>query len=126
MTMTHMLRIAATYLIILTACGGTSRGLEAYRADTQKLLETRNVALKSCYDDALRSNAKLTGTVTIRFVVEKQTGAIRSASVDGAGTSAPNVLGECVLQAMNGLKLEPADRNEGQATFVYEFKPAAT
>lgn len=124
--MTHMLRIAATYLIILAACGGTSRGLEAYRADTQKLLETRNVALKSCYDDALRSNAKLTGTVTIRFAVEKQTGAIRNASVDGAGASAPNILGECVLQAINGLKLEPADRNEGQATFVYEFKPAAT
>jgi hypothetical protein len=124
--MTHMIRIAATYLLILAACGGTSRGLEAYRADTQKLLETRNVALKSCYDDALRSDAKLTGTVTIRFVVEKQTGEIRSASVDGAQTSAPSILGECVLQAVNGLKLEPADRNEGQATFVYEFKPAAT
>lgn len=124
--MTHMIRIAATCLLILAACGGTSRGLEAYRADTQKLLETRNLALKSCYDDALRSDAKLTGTVTIKFVVEKQTGAIRSASVDGAQTSAPSILGECVLQAVSGLKLEPADRNEGQATFVYEFKPAAT
>jgi hypothetical protein len=31
-----------------------------------------------------------------------------------------------VLQAIDGLKLEPADRNEGQATFIYEFKPAAT
>ena len=124
--MTHTIRIAATCLILAAACGGTSRGLEAYRTDTQRVLETRNAALKSCYDNALRSNANLTGTVTIRFVVEKGTGAIKGTSVDGAGTSPPNLLGDCVLQALDGLKLEPPDRNEGQATFVYEFKPAAT
>jgi hypothetical protein len=124
--MTHTIRIAATYLIFAAACGGTSRRLEAYRTDTQRLLETRNVALKSCYDNALRSNAKLTGTVTIRFLVEKGTGAVKGASVDGAGSPPPNLLGDCVLQAIDGLKLEPPDRNEGQATFIYEFKPAAT
>jgi TonB family protein len=83
------------------------------------------VALQSCYDDALRTNAKLTGTVTIRFVVEKRTGTVTSASVDSAGPT-PSVLGECVLQAVNGLKLEPPDRNDGQATFVYEFRPTVT
>lgn len=124
--MTHTIRIAATYLILAAACSGTSRGLEAYRTDTRRLLETRNIALTSCYDNTLRSNAKLTGTVTIRFVVEKGTGTIKGASVDGAGASPHNLLGDCVLQAIDGLKLEPPDRNEGQATFVYEFKPAAT
>ena len=121
-----MIRIALTCLIITAACGGTSRGLEAYRTDTRSLLETRNVALKSCYDSALRADAKLMGTVTIKFVVEKGTGTIKGASVDSAGTSAPSTLGDCVLQAVSGLKLEPPDRNEGQATFVYEFKPATT
>jgi hypothetical protein len=29
-----------------------------------------------------------------------------------------------VLKAVEGLKLDPPDRNEGRATFVYEFKPA--
>jgi predicted membrane-bound mannosyltransferase len=108
------------------ACSGTARGLEAYRTDTQKLLETRSMALRSCYESALRSDTKLAGTVAIKFIVEKKTGALRSVAIDASSTSAPSSLGDCVLQAVDGLKLEPPDRNDGHAMFVYEFKPATT
>jgi hypothetical protein len=121
MRTTHYL-LAATVLAA-TACTGTARGLEAYRDDTNQLLETRRAQLATCYDDALRTDATAAGTVTVQFVVEKTTGAISHAAVDPARSSAPAVLGQCVVHAIDGLVLAPPDRNEGRATFTYEFKP---
>ena len=122
--MTRMSRwLAAGLVASAAACGGTARGLEAYRDDTGKLLETRNAQLQSCYSDALKSDAKLSGTITVQFVVENKTGMISRPSVDQSKSTAPPVLGDCVVKAIDGLTLAPPDRNEGRATFVYEFKP---
>ncbi|HEX3477734.1 MAG TPA: AgmX/PglI C-terminal domain-containing protein [Kofleriaceae bacterium] len=118
--------LAAGLIASAAACGGTARGLEAYRDDTSKLLETRTAQLQSCYGDALKTDAKLSGTVTVQFVVEKKTGAVSQPSVDQSKSTAPPVLGDCVVKAIDGLTLAPADRNEGRATFVYEFKPNPT
>lgn len=107
------------------ACGGTARGLDAYRNDTSTLLETRNAQLQSCYEQALQTDSKIAGTVTVQFVVAKKTGVIENATVDQAKSSAPPVLGQCVVNAVNGLVLAPPDKNEGRATFTYEFKPTA-
>ena len=123
MTANMMHLFAAALLASATACAGTARGLEAYRTDTNNLLETRSAQLKSCYDDALKTDAKLAGTVTVQFIVEKQTGAIANAAVEPDKTTAPPILGQCVVKAVDGLVLAPPDRNEGRATFVYEFKP---
>lgn len=114
----------AIALITLAACGGTARPLDGYRADTQKLLQTRDDQVQSCYQHALTADAKVSGTVAIQFVVAKKTGEIESATIDKSKTTAPDALGGCVLEAVKGLKLDPPDRNEGHATFVYEFKPA--
>lgn len=122
--MTPMSRwLVAGLIASVAACGGTARGLEAYRDDTSKLLETRNAQLQSCYSDALKTDAKLSGTVTVQFVVEKKTGTVTQPSVDQSKSTAPPVLGDCVVKAVDGLTLAPPDRNEGHATFVYEFKP---
>ena len=53
---------------------------------------------------------------------------ISHAAVDAARSNAPAALGQCVVHAVDGLVLAPPDRNEGRATFVYEFKanPAPT
>ena len=114
---------AVGLLASAAACAGTARGLEAYRTDTNNLLETRSAQLKSCYEDALKTDGKLAGTVTVQFIVEKQTGAIANAAVEQDKTTAPPILGQCVVKAVDGLVLAPPDRNEGRATFVYEFKP---
>ena len=125
--MTRMSRwLAAGLVASAAACGGTARGLEAYRDDTGKLLETRNAQLQSCYSDALKSDAKLSGTITVQFVVENKTGMISRPSVDQSKSTAPPVLGDCVVKAIDGLTLAPPDRQEGRATFVYEFKPNPT
>lgn len=115
--------LAAGLIASVAACGGTARGLEAYRDDTGKLLETRTAQLQRCYSDALKTDAGLSGTVTVQFVVEKKTGAVSQPSVDQGKSTAPPVLGDCVVKAVDGLTLAPPDRNEGRATFVYEFKP---
>jgi len=115
-------------LFALAACGGTARGLEAYRNDTQRMLETRNGQLQVCYDEALKADAKATGTVAVQFVVAEKTGEVTKATIDPKRTTASQALGACVLKAVAGLKLDPGDKNEGRATFLYEFKqtpPAA-
>jgi hypothetical protein len=105
-------------------CAGTQRSSQAYRADTQKALESRSSQIKSCYDKLLAGDADAAGTVTVRFVVEKDTGAFTKATVDPAKTSAKEPLVVCVLEAVNGLKLQPPDDNEGRATFSYELQPS--
>lgn len=124
--MTALRWFAAGLVASAAACGGTARGLEAYREDTGKLLETRTAQLQSCYSDALKTDAKLSGTVTVQFVVAPKTGAITQPSVDQSKSTAPPVLGDCVVKAIDGLTLAPPDRQEGRATFVYEFKPNPT
>jgi hypothetical protein len=123
---THTNRsIAALALGLCAVVGGcgTARSVDAYRMDTEKLLQTRNDQVKSCYDQALQSNHSLAGTVAVRFVVDKSSGVFEKASVDAAQTTAPATLGDCVVHAVDGLKLAPGDRNEGHATFTYDFKP---
>ena len=115
--------IAAGLIATAAACSGTARGLPAYRSDTNKLLDTRSAQLQSCYEDALKTDARLAGTVTVQFVVQKATGMIANPTVDPARSSAPPALGQCVIKAIDGLTLAPPDRNEGRATFTYEFKP---
>jgi len=117
--------VAIVATLGIAACGGTQRNAEMYRNDTQSLLESRSSQIQSCYDQALAGDAKMAGKLTVKFVVEKKTGAITKASVDPTQSSASEPLVNCVLTALQGLHLDPPDRNEGQASFVYEFKPPA-
>jgi hypothetical protein len=113
-------------LSLLFALGcGTARDVGTYRSDTQKLLETRRADLGRCYDEALRADAKLGGAVAVRFLVERKSGVIKEAAIDSSRSTAPTALGACVLKAVEGLRIDPGDRNDGRATFVYEFKPGA-
>lgn len=107
----------------LAACDGAGRSQQAYAADANRLLETRRPDLVRCYDDALKTDPAAAGTVTVQFVVEPDTGVIKHATIDSNHTTAPDELDQCVLHAVLGLTLTPSDRNEGRATFVYNFKP---
>lgn len=116
---------AFAFIIGNAACAAPmARGAEVYRNETQKVLETRSAQLKSCYDGALKADGAAAGTVTVRFVVEKRTGAFGQAAIVPAKSSAPEAVVRCLLGVIDGLKLAPPDANEGQATFIYEFRPA--
>ena len=101
-------------------CAGAIRTAEPYRDDVAKVLETKNGDVTACYNEALKKNKDLAGTVTVKFAVEMKTGTFKDIKADG-----PAELSTCVSNALNGLVLSPGDANNGDATFTYEFKPGA-
>lgn len=107
---------------VLPGCSCLARDAETYRADTRSLLETRTRAVKDCYDVALTTDPKLDGQVVVTFKVEKKTGKILDTAVDKARTKAPDSLSKCIVEAVDGLTLDPVDQREGQATFSWTFK----
>ena len=107
---------------VVPGCTCMARDAETYRADTRGLLETRTRAIKDCYDVALTTDPKLDGQVVVKFKVEKKTGKIMDTAVDTERTKAPESLSKCIVEAVDGLTLDPVDQREGQATFSWTFK----
>ena len=110
--------------VALAACT-TSRSAKQYRDDTHSLLESRSTPLQACYEKALATTPQLEGNVTIHFVVEKRTGRFKDPTFSTEPTP-PQSLVFCVLEALDGLQLDPADAKEGRATFVYQFTRGET
>ena len=106
-------------------CSAIARSPEQYRDDTHALLETRNAQIKQCYDDALKTDATLSGQVTVKFTVQAETGKIANPELDPARTTAPPALGQCVVQSIDGLALQQPDERDGQATFTFDFTTAS-
>ena len=107
---------------VVPGCTCLARDAETYRADTRTVLETRNAAIKDCYDQALVADPKLDGQVTVKFKVEKKTGKVLNPEVDAARTKAPEALSSCIVKAIDGLTLDPVDQRDGLATFSWTFK----
>jgi hypothetical protein len=105
----------------VTGCQFYARSPEDYRDATQKVLDTKAADIKACYDAALKGQKDLQGKVSVQFTVEAETGKIKDVKVDPAGTTAPETLSSCVTTSLNGLVLQPPDKRDGQATWVYDF-----
>jgi hypothetical protein len=119
-TMLSLLFVAVS--AVVPGCTCVARDSETYKNDTRSLLETRNKAIKDCYDVALTTDPKLSGEVVVNFTVEKKTGKIMNTQVDAARTKAPESLSKCIVEAVDGLILDPVDQRDGQATFSYKFR----
>ena len=111
-----MLGLFAVGALALMGCASTMTP-EVYSANTHKLLETKNLEIKACYDADLKAT-KEAGNVTVHFKVEHETGKIIEVKLDGAP---PAALGTCVAHALDGLVLAPPDPNDGIATFTWDF-----
>jgi hypothetical protein len=98
-----------------------ARSAEDYEKDTAALLQTKSPEIKQCYDMLLQSNKDATGSVAVRFTVERKTGSIVDAALEPSATTAPPELSECVLSAVKPLTLNPPDQRDGIAMFVWEF-----
>lgn len=119
-TMLSLLFVAVS--AVVPGCTCVARDAETYKNDTRSLLETRNKAIKDCYDVALTTDPKMQGEVVVNFTVEKKTGKIMNTAVDTARTKAPESLSKCIVEAVDGLILDPVDQRDGQATFSYKFR----
>ncbi len=102
-------------------CSFIARGPDQYRDDTRAVLQERSADIKVCYDRALTTDETAAGNVVVNFTVEKQTGVIKDVAL-GEGTSASAALGDCVVNALQGLQLTPEDQRDGIATFTYTFR----
>lgn len=118
-TILSVLLVAASS--VMPGCSCVARDQETYRADTRSLVETRNKAIKECYDVALTTDPKTSGTVVVKFKVEKKTGKILDTTVDPA-SKAPETLSKCIVEAVDGLTLDPVDQRDGMATFSWTFR----
>ena len=107
---------------VVPGCTCLARDAETYRAETRTLLETKNQAVKDCYDQALTADPVVDGQVTVKFKVEKKTGKIMDTAVDPERTKAPEALSQCIVNAVDGLTLDPVDQRDGLATFSWTFK----
>ncbi|HEY8379449.1 MAG TPA: AgmX/PglI C-terminal domain-containing protein [Nannocystis sp.] len=120
-TMLSLLFVAVS-AVVPGGCTCIARDAETYKNDTRSLLETRNKAIKDCYDVALTTDPKLDGEVVVNFTVEKKTGKIIDTRVDPNRTKAPESLSKCIVEAIDGLILDPVDQRDGQATFTWRFR----
>jgi hypothetical protein len=118
-TILSVLFLAAS--TVVPGCTCMARDAETYRADTRSLVETRNKAIKDCYEVALTTDPKTSGTVVVKFKVEKKTGKILDTAVDPS-SKAPDALSKCIVEAVDGLTLDPVDQRDGMATFTWTFK----
>ncbi len=116
----HLALLALT--VGAVGCSVAARDATTYAQDTQKVLESRNDAIKTCYDQALKTDTKVAGTVTVKLTVKPDTGELTDIKVDAAGTTAPEALSQCVVTSIQGLKLAPPDDQEGLATFTWSFQ----
>jgi hypothetical protein len=111
--------------VAAVGCSVAARDANMYAQDTQKVLESRNGAIKACYDQQLKTDKSVAGTVTVKFTVKTETGDLTDIKVDPAGTTAPEALSQCVVTSIQGLKLTPPDSQEGLATYSWSFQVGA-
>lgn len=104
-----------------SGCSFAARNEQMYLKDTRDLLEGRGGSVQACYDQALKADAAASGTVTVRFKVEADTGHIVDPQVDSDKSTAPSSLTDCVMAALAGLTLEPGDARDGDATYTWSF-----
>jgi hypothetical protein len=99
------------------------RDTMTYRDETRAMLATKDPVVKACYDEQLKTNPAVAGTVVVNFKVQPKTGKLVEPRIDDQQSTAPAALKQCVLGAVDGLALTPADQNEGQGTFRWDFQP---
>jgi hypothetical protein len=106
-------------------CNGAIRIGDAYRDDTAKLLAAQaNPRIHDCFDSMVKTTPgpkSLQGTTTVHFIVAKDTGLITNVSIIPESTTAQPPVAQCVVSALNGLKLDPPDGVDGDATFAWDF-----
>lgn len=111
-------------------CSFIARDTATYKSDNRKMLETKNSDIRACYDQALATDPNLKGEVTVSYMIEKKTGKLTNLKVNADKSTAPEGLQNCVMGALEGLKMPRPDRRDGQVqSFTWSFqgqgKPAA-
>jgi hypothetical protein len=129
MILLEALARSARHLSLLGALGALGAGCsmsyyarspDDYRQATRALLESKESAFQHCYANVLAKTPEAQGSVTVQFTVEEKTGKILLPASLPTST-APEPLQACVVDGLNGLKLDPPDQRKGAATVTFDF-----
>ena len=116
------MKLALWFAIACGLAGCAVRDAAMYRDDTRKLLETKESVVRECYDAELQKDPQAGGKVIVSFTVQKDTGVIVDPKVDDLQSTPNRVLRKCVVDALQGLTLDPPDERDGDATFTWDFQ----
>jgi hypothetical protein len=108
------------------ACGGALRDtVDLYRDDTAKLLVAQaNPRIHDCFENMVKTTPGpkvLEGTATVHFWVSGETGIVSNPTIVPDGTTAQAPVAQCVVSSLDGLKLDPPNNVDGDATFTWQF-----
>lgn len=99
---------------------------ERHLAAVQREIEAQERGKQGPYEDigpAVSGRVKeYGGVVVVSFTVDKKTGDFSQPTVVEEATTAPEPLVGCVLESLEGLKLEPPDERDGQVTLAWRFE----
>lgn len=108
-------------VLALAGCSFYARGPNDYRKAVRSVLDRQSAQVERCYKRELETDDKTKGKVVVAFDVEPKSGAIVNAKVVEKQTTGNAALQKCVLDSLQGLKLDPPDQRKGEATFTWEF-----
>jgi len=67
--------------VTAVGCSVAARDPNMYAQDTQKVLESRSGAIKTCYDELLKTDKNISGNVTVKFMVMTETATVLHSEV---------------------------------------------
>lgn len=102
-------------------CSFAKRSPKMYSQATTELIQTKSGELKACYDAVLKGDENTAGSVTVFFVLEKDTGVVKDVEVQDS--TVPPEIQACVESSLQGLVLKPGDADDGHATITFVFEP---
>jgi hypothetical protein len=87
----------------------------------QRIVRQNFGRFRLCYENGLKSNAKLEGKVSVKFVIDKK-GKVSSVSDGGSAMPDKGVLG-CILRAFHGLEFPEPEGGIVVVVYPILFKP---
>jgi hypothetical protein len=89
----------------------------------QRIVRQNFGRFRLCYENGLRTNAKLEGNVVIRFEIDP-TGAVSTTSVTKATTLSDKGVAACVERAFHGLSFPQPEGGKVVVVYPLQFSPA--
>jgi uncharacterized protein HemX len=109
----------AVMTALAAGCAGSGFG-EATRSDVQARMAAIQAPITRCYEEALKRNRKLQGTMMLAFVAESQTGKFAQVRVARSDVPDPE-LERCVIEQVGTLKLAAPTKTNLQVEYPLEF-----
>jgi hypothetical protein len=113
-------------LLVLCACSFVARGPTQYREDVDTLIDQRTPQITQCYADHIGGDPPMVGNLVLDLTVSRHTGEVGQVVVVESETTVSDEMAECVQLALVGLRLEPPDWRDGQATYRWVFQTQST